>query len=68
MLQVAKSGRHVLLSVESLVGSTRRFSDSIYDLHREVGMEEIQGAIALAIYTALPLPAVIIAACTVGRI
>ena len=42
MLQVAKSGRHVLLSVESLVGSTRRFSDSIYDLHREVGMEESQ--------------------------
>ena len=31
-------------------------------------MEEIQGAIAQAIYTALPLPAVIIAACTVGRI
>jgi len=45
MLQVTKSGRHVLLSVISLVESTRSFSDSIYDPPREVGMEEIQGVI-----------------------
>ncbi len=45
MLRVTRPGGHVLVSVMSLAGSTRRFMGSIFDLYREVGMEEIQKVI-----------------------
>ncbi len=42
MLRVTKRGGHVLLSVMSLGGATRMFLGSVYDLYREVGMEEVR--------------------------
>ncbi len=42
MLRVTRRGGYVLLSVMSLGGATRRHLGSVYDLYREVGMEEVQ--------------------------
>ena len=42
MLRVTRLGGHVLLSVMSLAGGTRKFFGATFDLYREVGMEEVQ--------------------------
>jgi ubiquinone/menaquinone biosynthesis C-methylase UbiE len=39
MLRVTRSGGHVLLSVMSLAGATRRFLGAVFELYREAGME-----------------------------
>ncbi len=42
MLRVTRPGGHVLFSVMSLAGATRRFLGAIFDLYREVGMGEVR--------------------------
>lgn len=42
MLRVTKPGGHVLLSVMSLGGATRRFLGAIYDIYTEVGPDAVE--------------------------
>lgn len=42
MLRVTTPGGHVLFSVMSLAGATRRFLGAIFDLYREMGMEAVR--------------------------